>query len=194
MRKVPNTRRYANSPSLSPNGKTIAYFDGLTGTLNTIRIDGSHKRVIADDGEAGVQGTSFSPNGRYIVTGICDISRVSVSTGRVKTLYESNAEDVCGYAPDVSPNGKRVVFAIEYAPDFQIWSVGMDGKNLRPLIRSNDLNVGYPVFSPSGRKILLEELFVRHGASHLMTANARTGKNRRRIGIVGHDPTWGPTK
>ena len=55
-------------------------------------------------------------------------------------------------APEVSPDGKSIVFTREFtANDYQIWVMGRDGSNPRRLFDGTGWD---PTWSPDGNKIL----------------------------------------
>ena len=66
---IPNTKR-GNNPSVSPDGKQVAYFEYTDGTLNlvVIDIDGNNKRYITNYADGTWFGTvDWSPDGEQLV-------------------------------------------------------------------------------------------------------------------------------
>jgi len=72
FRKIPNTARGVD-PAVSPDGKTVAFFEYTDGTLNlaTVQMDGSGKRYLTQykDG-TWLQVVDWSPDGQQLVLAI----------------------------------------------------------------------------------------------------------------------------
>ena len=83
---IPNTKR-GTDPSVSPDGKKVAYFEYTDGTLNlvTINIDGSDKKYLTnyDDG-TWLQTADWSPDGTQLV--------LTIFRNHMQNLYVINAD------------------------------------------------------------------------------------------------------
>jgi Tol biopolymer transport system component len=91
-------------PAWTPDGRWIAFvrFDDPSTTLRVIGADGSGERVVFTNRDRG----------RY-------------SNGWGKTL-----EGMLSH-PVWSPDGRRIVFTRNYRTGFTLWSIDVDGRNLR---------------------------------------------------------------
>ena len=73
-----------------------------------------------------VQKSAFSPDGRYVAYDVgrpYDIHVIEVDTGTEWPLIEHPAQDrLLGWAPD----GQRVVFSSDRAPELSIWAIDVD--------------------------------------------------------------------
>ncbi len=98
--RIPNTFR-GNNPSVSPDGKQVAYLEYTDGTLNlvVIDIDGNNKRALTEytDG-AWMQGIDWSPEGDKLVVSIFrhyqqNLYIVDVATGELTPIMWDSWEE-----------------------------------------------------------------------------------------------------
>lgn len=116
----------ANSPAVSPDGKTIAYVAGNDGTLNlfAMNIDGTNPRQLTsfNNGEQ-VYNPKWSPDGRQIVFDYSikegrDIALISATGGEVH--FPIHGEDDSRNAV-FTPNGSKLLFASDRTGIFNIY-------------------------------------------------------------------------
>ncbi len=97
---IPNTERGVD-PSVSPDGRRIAYFEYTDGTLNlvTINIDGSEKKALTDfeDG-TWFQRVDWSPDGKTLAVAVFrqfqqDIYLMDADGGNLRALMFDRWED-----------------------------------------------------------------------------------------------------
>jgi len=154
------------SPHFSPDGSWIAYSSStLTGfpELRLVRADGSGDHALA--WRNGGSGLAWTPDGREIVFAelqvwrtfsiFGDLSAVDPASGRVRRLTRGvRASD-----PDVSPDGRTVVFARKLGDRSDLFTVGIDGRGLKRLTRSAEaVEWSGPHFSPRGDAIVAARL------------------------------------
>jgi len=95
------------------------------------------------------------------------------------------------YAPDVSPDGKWLVFVSTYSGFLNLFQVGIDGYNLQQLTQQTQVNYMDPAWSPDGKWIT----FVAEGdaANTLYLYSVETKKSYPLLSLPGlRSPSWRP--
>ena len=148
QRRVPNTGPGYVPPSFAPDGRTVAF--GNQGIF-TIRIDGTHQRVV--DGDPFSRRPVYSADGRSIA-----FTRRTSGTATERPYLVRADRTVrrlanAGSALSFSPDSRRLLLAREG----DIYVLVLKGHRLRRLTNGkfDDTDA---VFSPNGRQIA----FVRH--------------------------------
>jgi Omp85 superfamily domain/WD40-like Beta Propeller Repeat len=153
-------------PRFSPDGSWIAYSSRTLTRFPSIRLvrsDGTEDRHLAD--RNGGSGLSWTPDGKTIVYAEAEVRRffsvrsdlraVDVASGRVRKVSRGlRARD-----PDVSPDGASIVFARQMGDRSELYSIGLDGKDLRALTESAPgTEWSGPVWSPRGDQVAASRL------------------------------------
>jgi Tol biopolymer transport system component len=149
------------SPRFSPDGQWIAYTSRTLDRERCIRVmraDGSGDRKVTR--RNGGATTSWTPDGRFLVYDEpevyetfavrSDIRVVEVETGRVRPLTRgARARE-----PDVSPDGRTVVFVRQEADHSELATIGIDGAGPRDLTASPPgTQWSDPCWSPAGDRV-----------------------------------------
>jgi Tol biopolymer transport system component len=190
------------SPRFSPDGKWIAYTSGTLDRFPEVRLvrpdgSGDHPLVLRNGGA----GLAWTPDGREIVyaetqvhrtfSTFSDLSAVEVETGRVRRITRGAR----AYDPDVSPDGRTIVFARKEGLGSDLWTTPLAGGDLRRLTQSAPgVEWSGPRWSPLGDAIVAARL-LPGGWLDLVRVDPPTGETR----ILTHDrakdaePTWTPS-
>jgi Tol biopolymer transport system component len=95
------------------------------------------------------------------------------------------------YYPDYAPNGKRIAFTNNAAPDREIYTIQTNGGN-RLQVTDNSSNDIYPSYSPSGKKIAYEN-YVTGSDGEIWTIQPNGGGRQQVTDSANNDidPYWG---
>ena len=173
-------------PAFDSRGRRVAYV--------TVQDDRPVLAVADADGggERLLEGTDPDPDSRPVwwgrrvlfattASGRGDLSVVDPETGEVDTLplalQQSRELD-----PDISPDGRRLVFALFMNGKTRIYAAGVDGGDLVELTETA-VEDRHPRFSPDGRRIVFSRRFP-DGTIRLWLMDADGGNARP---LLAHD-------
>jgi Tol biopolymer transport system component len=166
-------------PRWSPVGDTIAFVDP-TGNIETVRADGSGRRVVARGGLAN-DDPAWSPDGRTLAISrqlsatVWGVFLVPARGGTARPLLHDDGQQL---NPAWSPDGSEIAFAHRAASGrWQIETARVDGTHVQRLSDGSGSDSS-PTWSPDGRRIA----FVREvgpDGSALFVMRARGGPARR---------------
>jgi Tol biopolymer transport system component len=186
----------ASLPELKPSfsrDEKIYTFLAMTGndhlTLRVRGVSSRQVRILKSSGTV-VWNAAITPDGKQVVYNVSgQLILRSLSDDNETSLTKSAGRNDW---PNVSADGKRIVFASSRNGDFDIYVMKLDGSAIRRLTESLGLDMR-PVWSPDGKQIAFTSN--RDGNYEIYTMNA-DGSNVRRI--THHDerddyPTWHPS-
>ncbi len=200
---VPLTTRGVRQaePRFSPDGRWIAYTSDTLSRFPQIRLvrpDGKqdHRLALRNGGS----GLAWTPDGRELVYAelqvhrtfavFGDLSAVEVKSGRVRRLTRGAR----AYDPDVSPDGRSIVFARRLGDRSDLFTVGIDGKGIRRLTASlAGVEWSGPRFDPRGDAIVASRL-LPGGWLDVVLVDPASGGVRQLTHDRAKDvePTWTP--
>ena len=149
------------------NNDHVLSFDGTTlgishhaperdgqSLIYTVPVGGGTPRLVTERGPSYLHG--WSPDGRHLLytaergDGNYDIYRVAVGGGEEERLTTAEGlDDGAEYAPD----GQTIFFNSVRSGRMQIWRMGADGSDQRPVFE-DPFNNWFPHVSPDGRWIV----------------------------------------
>lgn len=187
-RQITHDSGLSVSPSLSPNGRRLAYTGYQSGYADIYVIDlttGSRVRLVKFPGTNS--GPRFSPDGNSLA---CSISRdgnpelyvVGLGGGARRLTHTRGAES----SPTWSPNGSEIIYAYDGNGGPQLYRIGAGGGTGRLV----PTGYGYstePNWSPDGQRIAFN---VRSGGGFAVAVMDLAGGGAR-IVAQGENPIWG---
>jgi Tol biopolymer transport system component len=190
-----------STPRFSPDGFTVAYTSQTLTRFPEIRLVGrdgaGDRRLCMRNGGSGL---GWTPDGRALVYAelqvhgtyrvFGDLSLVDVASGDVRRLTRGAR----AYDPDVSPDGRSIVFARKQGDRSELAIVGIDGSGLRTLTASAPgVEWSGPRFDPAGARVAATRL-LPGGWLDLVLVDLASGA----VSQLTHDrakdvePTWTP--
>jgi TolB protein len=181
-------------PQYSPADGSLMYHSRTGGKEPAVYrvIDGVGQVMRRDGGPIQGRSAKWSPDAQQFVYSSCLGGKCGVILsnldGTNPILLSDHPSDT---APEISPDGKTVVFMSERSGDWEIYSVGINGGEITALT-SDDASDGLPTWSPDGNKIAF--VSNRDGEWSIWDMDP-DGSNERRLfelegsidGFVGHD-------
>lgn len=187
-------RAFYHSPSLSPDGETIAfaYDDGTGFRIYTVHKTGINLQqlVLSDDILPYQRYPSWSPDGAYMAFTVFNELYLTRSNGsNIQLLMEMGGLSYSVWSPD----GGQIAFLAKRQddrPGLEIFVIDKDGKNLQAF---SDAIAGESriSWSPDGKQIAFRSL---DGCGDISTINLTTGAITKitKTPYMEKDPAWSP--
>lgn len=134
---------------------------------------------------------AWSPDGSRIAHVKLDVNSSEIwvssadgSNARQVTRNESRSlpESVWAFRPTWWPDGSKLLFVGDATTtDLMVWEVGLDGRNLRPLLIARDQDGGLdrPNVTPDGKALVLMSYRGGTGKAHVWSAGLPNGQWRQ---------------
>ena len=180
-----------SKPVISPNGQILAFVSEKHGENDIFISDTmakNHRQITLS--KSSDNNPAWTPDNKSI---LFDSARLGFGAIFKKNLdqeritYQVVARGANDFAPDVSPNGKAIVFGSLTSGIESLWIATIDGANLTQIGEGI-----FPNWSPDGEKILFISL--KGGNSDVWLVN-HDGSNLTQITVdiaEDIDPSWSP--
>ena len=221
VRKLVSDTFTDNSASLSPDGKTVAFYQladpALPGTIMLVKVDGSGLHELdtgsrAKGCDAAPEGDAWSPDGsRIVFVRFCfDSSGTFIEAGIWTIKIDgTDAQQVTSNRPAShaedhrvgwSPDGRSLVFErldLSVSPErAAIFTIGVDGNHLRQ-VTPWKLDGNDPDWSPEGSLIAFNASAEPSPTQNIYTIRADATGLRKltsydKAGQATYHPSWSP--
>jgi serine/threonine protein kinase/WD40 repeat protein len=194
--RISETGGEETSPTLSPDGATVAYAMRINGSWDIYaqRVGGRNATPIVNDPQRDEKGTAFSPDGSQIAFHISDATGgifIAGATGEsVRRLTPS------GFDPAWSPDGKQIAYGTEEIDnpasrvgESAVYVVSISTGSPRRLVEGDAVQ---PSWSPSGARIVY---WSNVGGQRDIYTVAATGGSRVPVtkdAAIDWSPVWSP--
>jgi Tol biopolymer transport system component/DNA-binding winged helix-turn-helix (wHTH) protein len=110
------------------------------------------------------------------------------SRGQTSTalMFPTSGEET---GPNISPDGKRIVFESERSGSKEIWVSNLDGSDALKLSNFHS-HTGSPRWSPDGQRIVFDSRVSGEAGLYLVDPNTALPKRIATNGLVASVPTW----
>lgn len=141
------------SPAWAPNGKWIAFVSERAGDKDIYRMHVDGENVIQLTQQGNCNAPNWSPDSQWIA--FVSNATLFVMDAEGKDLRQLGEEGAVLFECTWSRNGKQIAFiGADAEGDIEIFSIDVDGENLRQLTRSQEQTFIWElVWSPSGKSI-----------------------------------------
>ena len=184
--------KWDSAPAWSPDGQRIAFGRSYRDAEDVWReeiwimnADGSDQHQIKDLSGGG---PAFTADGQilfYSGGATPEICMADVDGSNLKALTNNLAEE---YHPEVSPDGKQVVFMSNRDGNHEIYVMNMDGSDQRRLT-FNEVRDSTPAWSPDGSQILFTSHKPDNEERFICIMN-RDGSGLRKLIDQASTPAW----
>jgi TolB protein len=181
LKQLSTTPGYDAEAVISADGKKIVFTSIRNGDLDIYTMDADGSNVKQLTHELGYDGgPAFSPDGKLIVyrahhprtereiDDYKELLKQNLIRPTYLEIWLMNADGsdkrqmtdlgAASFAPAFYPDGKRIIFSSNVGStggmgNFELYSIDLEGKNLERITYTEGFD-GFPMFSPSGQKLV----------------------------------------
>ncbi len=146
--------------SFSRDGRRLSYSQLLnTGRLSTVRFEPDRQSVVSEPKEIlasakGAARPALSPDGNWLAFNSTEQEEhlfiIGADGSGLRQLTNGQHRN---RGPRWSPDGKRLAYFSSRSGDWEIWEIGVDGKDARQITQLAGQNVAWPVWSADGKRL-----------------------------------------
>jgi Tol biopolymer transport system component len=193
---VVSTLRRAMYPLIMPNGNGFIYAANPTGVDLGLfwrpSRGGESRRLTMGIGDYAEP--RISADGRTLVAtrfelrqSLARVALTPAEFGRVTAVTDGYGGDL---DPNISPSGNRVVFSSSRTGERHLWTVRLDGSEMRPLTSGAAFD-DRPAFSPDGKQVVFNS--DRGGRRSIWVISADSGTPRKVVDVATTGSlSWSP--
>jgi Tol biopolymer transport system component len=181
-----------------PDGGTLLVSSNRTGVQRLWRVD-VHTGQFSPFPSAGTNARdpSVSRDGKYVVHSDymlrSEIWQVPLKEGRPHSIAPSTRQD---HSAQYSPDGKTIAFVSDRTGSRELWTMLVDGSNLRQLTHFDGALLGSPRWSDDGRYLAFDARPMGHSSVFVVPATGGTSRpvdddpNEEKMPSWSHDGKW----
>jgi Tol biopolymer transport system component len=136
--------------------------------------------------------TDVSADGRWILFDLLGhVHRVPAQGGAAESLTQGSGVAV-NYHPRYSPDGSRIAFVSDRGGQSNLWVMGADGSDPRPVFTDLETRVVEPTWAPDGRHVVVRQQAMRGSrrTSGIWMYPVDGGAGRELLGATQRGAAW----
>ena len=154
--------------SFSRDGRRLLYVQtSEQSNIRAVEFNSESEKIVGQPfwvtrGDRRVVRPELSPDGLQFVMRVPRRSQDDIAVvNRDGTNWRDLTNDkFFDRYPRWSPDGRRIAFASDRSGNYEIWSLDLEGTNLRQHTFDSERGASFPLWSPDGRRILFQRNFL----------------------------------
>jgi Tol biopolymer transport system component len=184
-------------PAWTRDGQSIVFSSTRSSipTLWRILVSGGSPVQVPQVGVVTLH-PSISPKGyRLAYEQLIGASSIWVAElGKIdskNSLMKVSASGGRNWSPELSPDGKKIVFESDRSGSMEIWTCDRDGSNLNQLTHlGGPQSLGPPRWSPDSQRIAFDSALGEHNAIFVINAEGGVPRPLTHEAVDSRNPTW----